>query len=253
MATLYKATVRYDGTNFCGWQVQPKGPTVQGALEEALGKIAGEAVSIIGAGRTDAGAHALGQVFSFRWKEGADAERLRRSVSQMVGPDIRVVDMVEAGEDFHARYSAVSKRYAYSFSQTREPDPFSSRYAWSIPMDVGKDRVFELAQGLVGEHDFAGFQASRSSVQDTVRTIYSVEEKAGGVVDVADDSALWRLEFHGTGFLYKMVRNIVGTIIDIARRATPESRIKELLESPGPFRGYTAPSHGLALLEVFYD
>jgi len=247
-----KATVRYDGAGFAGWQVQPGQRTVQGEIEGALSRIASQRITIHGAGRTDAGVHALGQVFSFLWPVPPDPERLRRSVSNMLGPEIRLESVEVVAADFHARYSAVSKRYAYAISLSREPDPLSARYAWCVPWPIEIARLRELAQRMVGEHDFAGLQCSGASVQSTVRTLHAVEVLEGGVVAPFDAADLWRIEFHGSGFLYKMVRNITGTLVDVARGKLPEERLDALLASPGPYRGHTSPAHGLTLVEVRY-
>lgn len=244
--------MRYDGTDFSGWQVQPGRRTVQGAIEEALGKCARAHVRIQGAGRTDAGAHALGQVFSCDWPGSVSAERIRRSLNKMLAPEITIVEIEATEPGFHARKSAVAKRYAYNLSLAKAPDPFSARYAWLLPGPVRLDQVLALAQRLVGEHDFAGFQASRASAQNTVRTIHSIELYRGGVIGPMDDANLWRLEFYGSGFLYKMVRNIMGTLISIARGNLPEARLAERLASPGPYYGHTVPAHGLVLVNVEY-
>jgi len=247
-----KVTVRYDGTGFAGWQVQPDTRTVQGELERVLSQIAGNPIRIYGSGRTDAGVHALGQVFSCRWPGELDAARIRRSISGMLSPEIRAERVEEAPSDFHARSSAVAKRYAYSIAFAREPDPFWARYAWCLPHKIDLDHLAALCLAVTGEHDFAGFQCSRSSAQTTVRTLYSVEIRQGGIIGPRDAEDLWHIVFHGNGFLYKMVRNITGTLVEIARGALPEERLQELLLSPGPFHGHTAPAHGLALLEVIY-
>ena len=247
-----KGIVRYDGTGFSGWQIQPNVRTVQGEIEQALSRIASQPIRVQGAARTDAGVHALGQVFSCRWPHEPDCERLRRSVSKMLGPEIRVASMQQAAPDFHARFSAVSKRYAYTLSLCREPDPFSARYAWHIPWKIDVRRLADLARRLVGTRDFAGFQCAGASVETTLRTLHSVELFNGGVVDPCDARDLWRLEFCGDGFLYKMVRNITGVLIEIARGKLPEERLAERLDSPGPFHGHTAPAHGLTLIEVIY-
>lgn len=252
MGTCLKCVVRYDGTGFAGWQVQPGQRTVQGVLEDALSRIANRPVRIDGSGRTDSGVHALAQVFSCPRLDGVEPEKLRRALSNMLGPEVRVESVEEAAEGFHAAYSAVGKRYAYVVSQAREPDPFSERYAWYIPREVDREMIERLAQRLVGEHDFAGYCAGGSSAKTTVRTIHSIEVLSGGLVGPRDDDHLWRIEFHGGGFLYKMVRNITGTLVEVARGALPEERIDELLKSPGPFEGRTAPGQGLFLVEVLY-
>ena len=249
-----KAIVRYDGTDFAGWQIQPDQRTVQGTLEQALSQIASRPIRVYGAARTDAGVHALGQVISFRWPvERYPVRRVHTSVSQMVSPDIRIESLEEAPPEFHARYSARGKHYAYVLSLgNRVPDPFSSRYAWSISWDLDFDCLARLAQRLQGTHDFAGFQSSGSDMKTTERTLYAVCLRRGGVVEPCDAATLWRIDFHGDGFLYKMVRNILGTLVAIARGNLPEERLMELLYAPGPFHGHSAPSRGLTLMAVHY-
>jgi tRNA pseudouridine38-40 synthase len=252
MPRKLKATVRYDGTNFSGWQVQPGQHTVQGALEEALATIAGQPVRVIGAGRTDAGVHAMAQVFHFEWEGAQVSDTLIRSLSKMLGPEIRIESMEEAPETFHAIADATAKRYAYVISNAPHPDPFADRYAWIRSDQIDQSRFTELAQRLVGEHDFAGFCSSGSSAKTTVREIYSIRVIPGPVVGPNDSDAFWRAEFSGNGFLYKMIRNITGTLIDIACGKVSEERIDERLDSPGPYMGYTAPAKGLFLMEVSY-
>ena len=252
METNLKAVVRYDGTNFAGWQVQPDERTVQGELERALSTIAQQTIRISGAGRTDAGVHALAQVFSCNWPSDITTGRLRRSLSKMLGPEIRVTNIEKVATQFHARKSAKAKRYAYTLSLGKEPDPFSARYAWCVPGKVDIKYLTDLSKHLVGKHDFAGFQASCPAKHSTVRTIYSIDVQKGGLIGPSDVTDLWYIEFHGDGFLYKMVRNITGTLVDIARGKIPETRIDELLESNGPYMGYTPPGHGLTLVEVVY-
>ena len=253
MEQTIKAVVRYDGTDFSGWQVQPGHRTVQGAIEEALERMAGQPVRIAGAGRTDAGVHALGQVFSCTWPGPKRPGELRRSLSQLLGPEIRINSIDVVPDNFHAQRSATSKRYVYVISQAKEPDPFLERYAWTVPLDIDAQHVHDLAQRVVGEHDFAGFCSSGSSVETTVRTVYSVETQEGAVVGPVDAENVWRIEFHGNGFLYKMVRNMVGTLIDIARGQTPETQLEERLNAPTPYHGFTAPAKGLFLTGVEYE
>ncbi|MBX7258935.1 MAG: tRNA pseudouridine(38-40) synthase TruA [Candidatus Hydrogenedentes bacterium] len=251
---MTKAVVRYVGTGFAGWQVQPRQRTVQGALEEALRTISGQPVRVTGAGRTDSGVHALGQVCSFVWRANADLDQLRRSLSCMLAPEIRVLSIEPAPREFHARKSAAGKRYSYSLYLGPEADPFTAAYAWRVSPKLNLDRLASLCPLIEGEHDFAGFQSSGASEKlSTVRTLHSVRLAPGGVFSPLDARDLWRVEFHGNGFLYKMIRNIVGTFTEIARGALSESRIEERLSSPGPYRGLTAPAHGLTLIEVLYD
>jgi tRNA pseudouridine38-40 synthase len=147
---------------------------------------------------------------------------------------------------------STAKRYAYVFSGASHPDPFVDRYAWTLLWQVDQTRFAELAQRLVGERDFAGFCSSGSSAKTTVREIYSIRVMSGPVVGPNDRGDFWHTEFSGNGFLYKMVRNITGTLIDIARGKVPEERLDKLLSSAGPYMGYTAPAKGLFLMDVSY-
>lgn len=251
MEHTLKGTVRYDGSNFAGWQIQPGRRTVQGEIETALSRIASQPIRIQGAARTDAGVHAFGQVFSCRWP-GVLPSRLRHAVSKMLSPEIRIVELVEIPDDFNARFAAHGKRYAYTIDFGREPDPFSARYAWHVPYRVDLEHLAALLPALEGEHDFAGFQSTGTQMESTVRRLRSVRLLPGGVTGPAHAENLWRIEFIGDGFLYKMVRNITGTLIETARGRFPETFVRECLESGGPFKGHCAPPHGLTLIEVFY-
>ena len=249
----YRAVVRYAGTRFSGWQIQPGVRTVQGDIMSVLERIAGRPVPVHGASRTDAGVHALAQVCSFQWTASADAGKLRRSLSSMLSPDIRIETLEVAPPEFHARKSAKAKRYSYVFDTGREPDPFLAPFVWSAHRDTDVDLLREICGRLEGEHDFAGFESSRAAPKhSTVRTLYRVTLEEGGVVSHTVAKNLWRLEFHGNGFLYKMVRNMTGTLMDIARGRHPQSRLAEVLATAGPYHGYTAPAHGLTLMEVLY-
>jgi tRNA pseudouridine38-40 synthase len=253
MQVNLKFTVRYDGTDFAGWQVQPDQRTVQGELERVLSQIASQPIRITGASRTDAGVHALGQVFSCHWPRAAEPQRLAKALSKMLRPEIRIENAEEAPPEFDARKSARGKRYAYTLSLTPHADPFSARYAWHVPWPVDVERLAALARRFEGEHDFAGLQAGGAApTRTTVRTLHSVRVREGGTVGPCDAKGLFHIEFHGDGFLYKMIRNVTGTLVDSARGIVPEGHIDELLVSPGPYHGHTAPPHGLTLLEVEY-
>jgi tRNA pseudouridine38-40 synthase len=248
-----KAVVRYYGAAFAGWQVQSNERTVQGVIEEALSQIASHPVRVHGASRTDAGVHALGQVCSWQWNADADVARLRRSLCKMLGPSVRIESLEWAPDNFHPRKSAHSKRYAYVLHLARRPDPFLCRYAWTVPWRLDMDLLREMAARVTGTHDFAGFQGGGSDVRNTVRTLFSVRLEEGVVVGPAACAGSWRLVFHGDGFLYKMIRNITGTLVEIARDHLPPSRLDELLAAPGPYHGFTAPPQGLFLVEVLYE
>jgi len=252
MTQTIKAIVRYDGTDFAGWQIQPGQPTVQGNLETALSTIAQQPIRIMGAGRTDAGVHALGQVFTCQWPIDLDAERLRRSLSKMLGPAIRIESIQSMPEEFHALRSAKSKRYAYTIDTSAEPDPLSARYTWSVGTNIDHSLLARLCRRVEGEHDFAGFRCEGTEVKTTVRTIHSVNFDRGGVIAPIDSTTTSRLTFHGNGFLYKMVRNLTGTLVEIAAGRLDEAILHQRLNEPGPYNGYTAPACGLCLIEVEY-
>jgi tRNA pseudouridine38-40 synthase len=248
----FRASVRYDGTDFAGWQVQPNARTVQAAVEEALASIAQEPVRVHAAGRTDAGVHALGQVMHFDWPVGRPHDRLALALSRMLAPSVQVSNLLAVPPSFHARYSATGKHYAYTLHLAPAPDPFTARHAWQVRAAVDMERLAEWAQAVAGTHDFAGYQCAGTDIEDTRRTIHSVRVEPGPLIGPADATNHWRIHFQGNGFLYKMVRNLVGTLVDAARGKLPPTILTDRLASPGPYDGYTAPAHGLALVSVAY-
>ncbi|MBM3289853.1 MAG: tRNA pseudouridine(38-40) synthase TruA, partial [Candidatus Hydrogenedentes bacterium] len=186
-----RAVVRYAGGPFAGWQVQPDRRTVQGDIERALAQIAGAPVRIQGAGRTDAGVHALAQVCSFAWRADADLEQLRHSLTKMLAPDIRFTALDAAPSGFHARKSATGKKYWYCVSTAREADPLGAPYVWTLPRGVDLDRLRALCARFVGTHDFAGFQSSGAEKATTVRTLHAIELVEGAVVSPVDAHGLY--------------------------------------------------------------
>ena len=246
------AFCRYDGTDFVGWQRQRNGLSVQQAIEEALHRLAGMPVAIQGAGRTDAGVHALGQAFSFCWPR-KPLPRLRHALNNMLAPRIRIDRILQVAPGFNARFQAVSKRYAYALDLCRFADPLSTRFCWHVPYPLDLDKMRRCLAVLPGKKDFAGFQSSGNQMKSTVRTLYSAELLQGGWNGAGDNDRLWRLEFHGDGFLYKMVRNLCGTLVEIGRGRFPESFMLEQLERGAPFLGHCAPPHGLTLIEALFN
>jgi tRNA pseudouridine38-40 synthase len=245
MRTL-KLTLAYDGTRFVGWQRQSEGESIQGLLEDALARFDGASVSVQGAGRTDAGVHALGQVASARVTFAHPAATLVRALNAHLPPEIRVLSVEDVAPDFHARFSARSKTYRYVIRNAPVADPFERQYAWHLPEPLALDAMREAAALLVGKHDFAAFRSVGAEVATTVRTITRSEWRESGgrlVYEVAGD-----------GFLRHMVRAIVGTLVEIGRGWRAPQQVGSLLA--GGRRadaGATAPPHGLFLLRVDYD
>ncbi len=247
----FRIIVSYDGTDFAGFQRQSNARSVQAEIEAALAPIEGRDVTVAGAGRTDSGVHALGQVASFRLASPIAAADLLHALNARLPEDVRVLsaDLVEPG--FHARFSAQSKAYQYRISNTAVMSPFQRRYAWHIPRGLDLQAMKAAARHLVGEHDFASFQAKGGQVRTSVRVItrsdWADEPLPGG-------GRLLTYEIAGTGFLKYMVRNIVGTLVEVSDGRRTAGSICDLLVSRNrAAAGPTAPPSGLYLVRVDYD
>lgn len=241
-----KLTIAYDGTNYCGWQIQPNGITVEEVLNRALKKLTGEDILVIGASRTDSGVHALGNVAVFDTETTIPAERIAMALNQRLPEDIVITKSEEVPPDFHPRYCDCSKTYEYHIINTQIPIPTKrlTNYFVSYPLDMNKMR--QAASYLVGEHDFASFCNVRTDVESTVRTIYSL--------DILQDGEEITIRIKGNGFLYNMVRIIVGTLIRVGRGFYEPERVREILEAKDrKVAGVTAPAHGLILVSINYQ
>lgn len=244
-----KLTVAYDGTNYQGWQRQPTGPTIQAALEAAINSIAQEEVHISGSGRTDAGVHAWGQVASFHTKSKMPADVFRKALNATLPHDIVVRHACDVPTSFRPINDAISKRYRYVLQPGRINDPFSLKHAWFVKRVLDVEAMQQAAQALIGEHDFAAFQATGSPRQSTVRTMLDATVK----VHDADERKKIFIEVEATGFLYNMVRIIAGTLVDIGQgKRTADSMAATIASCDRLQAGMTAPAHGLYLLEVHY-
>ena len=245
MRTL-KFTLSYDGTRLVGWQRQAEGESVQGLVEDALARFEGARVVVHGAGRTDAGVHALGQVASAIVSFDHDVTTLQRALNVHLPPDIRVVSVVEADPEFHARFSARGKTYQYRIRNAPVADPFERAYEWHLPEPLDLAAMERAASTLVGTYDFVAFQSVGSETGGTIRTVTrSVWRDSGGLLTY---------EISGDGFLRHMVRAIVGTLVEIGRGWRRADEIPALLT--GATRadaGATAPPHGLFLASVDYE
>jgi tRNA pseudouridine38-40 synthase len=241
-----KLTVAYDGTDYCGWQVQPNGITVEEVLNREIGGLTGEEIRVIGASRTDSGVHALGNVAVFDTESRIPPERFSYALNQRMPEDIVIVKSEEVPLDWHPRYQEViTKTYEYHIYNGTVPNPLKRRTAAfvSFPLDV--ERMREGADFLMGEHDFASFCNVRTNTSDTVRTIYRIQ------IDREKDEIVLRIT--GNGFLYNMVRIIAGTLIRVGRGFYEPEKVREILEAGKRTEaGVTAPPQGLVLTKIQY-
>ena len=246
-----KLTIAYDGTGLVGWQRQATGTSVQGLLEDALAPIAGGPVVVAGAGRTDAGVHALAQVASVTIPRQVTARAVVQSANMYLPPAVRLTAADEVDPAFHARFTAVAKRYRYRLWNSRVLNPFERSYAWHVPwppLDLAA--MNDAAARLIGTHDFAAFKGAGTDVDTSVRTIF-----ASAVTETCepDGGRLLTYEVRGDGFLRHMVRSIAGTLVEVGRGRRPIHSIDELLTVRDRAAvGRTAPAHGLFLVAVEY-
>ena len=270
-----KMTLAYDGSNYAGWQVQPGKATIQGSLENAIASVCRERVRVTGSGRTDAGVHAFGQVASLRlisWK--SSLKSLRLALNSNLPDDISIVDIVAVENDFHAIRDALSKRYRYQIYVSDYRSPFGSRYHWNLSGKFDLNGMRSAAAFLRGTFDFASFQATGSNRKTTVRSVHDLQIdsapvslsefehcecrflSAGGFSlspDAAANGWVVKIEVEANGFLYNMVRNIVGTLVQVARgKRCPDWVCKVRDARDRTKAGPTAPANGLFLLRVNY-
>lgn len=245
----YKLLIAYEGTNYHGWQIQPNGVSIQSTLENVLKVVLRHDVRIHGAGRTDAGVHALGQAAHFIHDEPIDPYKLRASMNGILPPDIRVLSVEQVDDSFHAQYSAVGKIYRYHLHLQTIASPFKKGFMWHIPYPLDLEKMHQASRLLVGTHDFTAFanESHRGvAAHDPIRNIQRIDliEEPGGVY----------LEFEGEGFLYMMVRNIVGTLVEIANGKRSVEEINAILASKDRrLAGQAAPPQGLFLVKVLYQ
>ncbi|MEZ5345803.1 MAG: tRNA pseudouridine(38-40) synthase TruA [Pyrinomonadaceae bacterium] len=247
----YKLTIQYDGTDFHGWQVQNNQRTVQGELERVVSLLEDSEVHVAGSGRTDAGVHAEGQIATVKLAREFKPQKLRAAINGNLRSDVRVVEVEEADEDFHARFSAKGKTYLYRVINSPVISPFWARYAHhdARPLDVAK--MNEKARFFLGEHDWTAFSNAKSDSESKIRTIdgFDVESRW----EERSKASMIEFRISGNGFLRYMVRSIVGTMLEVGRgERDPDTIQAAIVSGDRDLAGITAPANGLTLLEVHY-
>jgi len=249
----FKLTIAYDGTDFHGWQIQAEKPTIQGEIVNVLRRLTQEHVYLHGAGRTDAGVHALGQVGSFRTQSGLSAEEFQRALNALLPRAIRIMGSEEVGPDFDARWSARGKIYRYRIYRGKVVPPMIWRYVLHYPFPLDEEAMRDAAARFTGTHDFASFAASTGSEEDdkersSEREIFSTE-----LARTADDEELV-FTVRGRSFLRYMVRKMVGTLLDVGRGRLKPEDIDRLFEIRDRSKsGPTVPPQGLVMVEVQHE
>lgn len=259
--TRFKASICYDGTRYLGFQVQPQSPTIQEVIEENLYQILRERIRVIPSGRTDAGVHALNQILHFDLHENESVKRAQtnkflHSLNQISPKDIAFLSCAPCEDDFHARKSAKAKTYAYWIIQSPVHDVFFQNKAWHLPKALDVTAMQEASQHLLGEHDFSAFCASDSNAENKIRTLHKIDFSFETLSDFLahPQQSLFKITFTGSGFLKQMVRNLVGTLVDIGRHKTATNAVTQILQSRNRQKaGQTAPAHGLYLVNVDYE
>jgi tRNA pseudouridine38-40 synthase len=240
-----KLILEYDGTNYHGWQTQPNGQTIQAVLENALAVFFGEPIRITGSGRTDAGVHALGQVANFHTDKPFDRHRLLRGLNALTPRDITITNAEAVADSFDARRDARARIYQYHILNRSTPSPFHLNRAWHLHAPLEIDAMRAAITCLVGEHDFSSFRAAGCEADHPVRRVYE------SFIEMRGDLLVCRIE--ATAFLRHMVRNIVGTLVEVGQGIrTPEAFAALLAARDRTRAGITAPAHGLYLMQVKY-
>jgi tRNA pseudouridine38-40 synthase len=237
-------TISYDGSDFAGFQRQPNQRTIQGELEAALGRLEGEIPVVYGAGRTDSGVHAVGQVVNFFSKKDLPVSAYLKGLNTLLPDDLKVKKVAFVSKDFHARKSAKAKEYHYWLRLSETPSPIGIKALWlSETLDI--TAMAEALKHFEGRHDFQGFRSTGSSVESSIRTVYQTGSRQIGDLVVFSITA--------DGFLYNMVRIIMGTLLEVGRKRLSANIIPEIIQSLNRSRaGTTAPATGLYLYQVYY-
>lgn len=243
---VYKMTLAYDGTDYCGFQLQPNGPTIQGQLEEALGRVYKTDIKVKGCSRTDAGVHARMYVCSYSAPDCVPPDKLPLAIRAYLPNDICVYECERASDTFNARYDNCGKTYCYTINTARFQDVFARRFEWHYPKKLNVEKMRLAAACFIGKHDFAGFMSAGSNVVGTERTVTRL--------DVIEDGTRVKIFIRADGYLYNMVRIIAGTLAAVGIGSIPCDEMEDIIKSCDRTRaGMTAPPQGLTLYQVHYE
>ena len=238
--------VAYDGTNYCGWQKQNNGVAVEAVLNKHLSELLGTEISVIGASRTDAGVHAMGNVAVFDTDSRIPGEKFAYALNQRLPDDIAIQDSKEVAPDFHPRYCKCNKTYEYRVLNRKFPLPTERLYSYFLYYNIDVEKMQEAARHLVGTHDFASFCSANAQVKDTVRTV--------NIINVRKENDIITIQVNGNGFLYNMVRIISGTLLQVGMGRMSVMDVKNILDARDSTKsGPTAPAVGLTLVEINYE
>ena len=260
-----RLTISYDGSNYVGWQVQPNGVSIQSTIEAAIVKLTGASANLLTAGRTDSGVHAIGQVASFQTESNIPCKNILTGLQTFLPDDIVIKEVQEVPLEFHATYSAKRKRYRYLIYNSRVINPFVRKYAWRYSVDMNTEAMHRAAQRLLGKHDFRCFETNYPNKATSVRTIEEVtvnryshwaawsQTESLAIPSAPDGEFIW-IEIVADGFLYNMVRSIVGTLVAVGKGLKTEEDVTHILQAMDrSLAGETAPACGLYLVHVDYD
>lgn len=242
----YKCTIAYDGTHYAGYQIQPNKRTVQSELEAALAKLhKGTLMKVFASGRTDAGVHAKGQVIHFDSQLEIPLDKWSMALNSTLPGDLSVLQVEKAAPNFHARFDAIGKEYRYFIHLSPIRDPFQRNFAYRFSSPLNFSTMHQACRLLEGTHDFTSFCSAKTEVVDRVRTIHKIE--------FSENKGVLEFRFVGTGFLYNMIRILMGTLLEVGMGELPVNSIPDILmKKDRTLAGKTVPGHGLYLWEVFY-
>ena len=256
MLRRIKLTVQYDGSLYHGWQFQPSGMTIQGMLQDCIYQVSGERVQVVGAGRTDAGVHAMEQIAAFDVHSSMDISVIKRALNALLPPDVRVMNIEEVTADFHPRYGAKGKCYVYLIANMRDVPVFVRGYAWKVKEPLDLEAMRTASAHLLGRHDFSSFRAAGCASRHPLRTIHEI-----GIERLCEAPFICgglrgefvRITVEADAFLRHMVRTIVGTLVEVGKGKLQPEMVREILEKKERrLAGPTAPPQGLFLKKIFY-